>query len=144
MLSPQKGRSRLRRVGCIVHHRFVAVHFLLARKFSSLTLPSPGATWGPPYCEVAVSRYTLPTICRRHACWQPTAYDLILRDVRKHPPGETLEFYERTRDASPRERFAFLVGPPVYLSRTSLGEVSAHDASQGQWGATVRPFTDAP
>jgi PleD family two-component response regulator len=75
--------------------------------------------------------------------WQRDVYDLILIDVRKHLPGEALEFYEQIRGASSRERFAFLVGPPVYLSRTWPDEVSVHDASQGQWGATVRRFMEA-
>ncbi len=39
--------------------------------------------------------------------------------------------------------FAFLVGPPVYLSRTWPGEVIEVDASLGQWGATVRRFLAA-
>jgi CheY-like chemotaxis protein len=73
--------------------------------------------------------------------WQPNVYDLILLDVRKHLPGEALEFYDQIRDASPEERFAFLVGPPVYLSRTWPGEARAHDTSQGK--PTVRPFMDA-
>ena len=72
--------------------------------------------------------------------WQPNVYDLILLDVRRHLPGEALEFYEQTRTASPKERFAFLVGPPVYLSRAWPGEVTEVDASQGQWGATVGRF----
>jgi hypothetical protein len=47
------------------------------------------------------------------------------------------------RTASPKEHFAFLVGPPVYLSRKWPGEVSEVDASQGQWGATVGRFLTA-
>jgi len=75
--------------------------------------------------------------------WQPDVYDLILLDVRRHMPGEALEFYEQIRNASPNEHFAFLVGPPVYLSRTWPGEVVEVNASQGQWGATVRRFLTA-
>jgi hypothetical protein len=75
--------------------------------------------------------------------WQPNAYDLILLDVRRHLPGEALEFYEQIGTASPKEHFAFLVGPPVYLSRTWPGEVTEVDASQGQWGATVGRFLTA-
>ena len=62
--------------------------------------------------------------------WQPNVYDLILLDVRRHLPGEALEFYEQIRTASPKEHFAFLVGPPVYLSRTWPGEVTEIDTSQ--------------
>jgi len=76
--------------------------------------------------------------------WQPNVYDLILLDVRRHLSGEALEFYEQiTTASSNKERFAFLVGPPVYLSRTWPGEVTMVDASQGQWGATVRRFLTA-
>jgi len=75
--------------------------------------------------------------------WQPNVYDLILLDVRRHLPGEALEFYEQIRTASPKERFAFFVGPPVYFSRTWPGEVTEVDASQGQWGTTVGRFLTA-
>jgi len=75
--------------------------------------------------------------------WRPNVYDLILLDVRRHLPGEALEFYEQIKTASPKEHFAFLVGPPVYLSRTWPGEVIEVDASLGQWGATVRRFLAA-
>jgi CheY-like chemotaxis protein len=33
--------------------------------------------------------------------WQPNVYDLILLDVRRHLPGEALEFYEQITTASP-------------------------------------------
>jgi CheY-like chemotaxis protein len=75
--------------------------------------------------------------------WQPDVYDLILLDVRRHLPGEALEFYEQIRDASPNEHFAFFVGPPVYLSRTWPSEVTEIDAPQGQWRATVGRFLTA-
>jgi hypothetical protein len=64
-------------------------------------------------------------------------------DVRRYPQGETLEFYEEIKQASPRERVVFLVGPPTYLSLTWPGEVIAEDASSGQWGETVRRFLAA-
>ena len=75
--------------------------------------------------------------------WQPNVYDLILLDVRRHLPGEALEFYEQITTASPKEHFAFLVGPPVYLSRTWPDEVTEVDASRGQWGPTVGRFLTA-
>jgi CheY-like chemotaxis protein len=73
--------------------------------------------------------------------WQPNVYDLILLDVRRHLPGEALEFYEQIRNASPKEHFAFLVGPPVYLSRTWPSEGTEIVASQGP--TTVRRFLTA-
>jgi len=75
--------------------------------------------------------------------WQPNIYDLILLDVRRHLPGEALEFYEQITTSSPKEHFAFLVGPPAYLTRRWPGEVTEIDASQGQWGATVRRLLTA-
>jgi hypothetical protein len=75
--------------------------------------------------------------------WHPNVYDLILLDVRRHLPGEAHEFYEQITTASPKEHFAFLVGPPVYLSRTWPGEVTEIDASRAQWGATVGRFLTA-
>lgn len=53
---------------------------------------------------------------RAHVLWRLQRYDLILLDVRQQFPGEALQFYEQIRDASPPQRFAFLVGPPVYVS----------------------------
>ena len=75
--------------------------------------------------------------------WRPNVYDLILLDVRRHLPGEALEFYEQIRTTSPNEHFAFLVGPPVFLSRKWPGEVTEVHASQGQWGATINRFLTA-
>jgi hypothetical protein len=75
--------------------------------------------------------------------WQPNIYDLVMLDVRRYSPGETLEFYEQIKQASPRERVVFLVGPPTYLSLTWPGEVIAEDASSGQRGATVKRFLAA-
>ena len=53
--------------------------------------------------------------------WQPNVYDLVMLDVRRYSPEEALEFYEQIRDASPRQQFAFLIGPPkvpvAYLAR---------------------------
>ena len=34
--------------------------------------------------------------------WQPNIYDLVMLDVRRYSPGETLEFYEQIKHASPR------------------------------------------
>jgi hypothetical protein len=75
--------------------------------------------------------------------WQPHVYDLVMLDVRRYSPGETLEFYEQIRDGSPGQRFAFLIGPPTYVSRRWPGEITADVASRGQWGETVRRFMAA-
>ena len=70
--------------------------------------------------------------------WQPNVYDRILLDVRRHLPGEALEFYEQIKDANPRERFAFLVGPPVYLSLTWPEELLTLEKEPPQWVEAVR------
>jgi len=82
-------------------------------------------------------------LCGARFLWQPNVYDLILLDVRRHLSGEALEFYEQITTASPKEHFAFLVGPPVYLSRTWPDEVTEVDASRGQWGPIVGRFLTA-
>jgi hypothetical protein len=82
-------------------------------------------------------------ISAARSLWQPNIYDLVMLDVRRYPQGETLEFYEEIKQASPRERVVFLVGPPTYLSLTWPGEVIAEDASSGQWGETVKRFLAA-
>jgi hypothetical protein len=70
--------------------------------------------------------------------WQPNVYDLVMLDVRRYSPGETLEFYGQVRDAGPRQRFAFLMGSPRYVSVTWPSEVTVDSALRGQWGETVR------
>jgi CheY-like chemotaxis protein len=70
--------------------------------------------------------------------WQRSVYDMILVDVRRHLPGEALEFYEQIKDANPRERFAFLVGPPVYISLTWPEELMTWEKEPEQWAKAVR------
>ena len=65
-------------------------------------------------------------------------YDWIFLDVRRHFPGEALQFYEQIKDASPGQRFVFLVGPPVYLSRTWPEEVTTAEKEPQQWEASER------
>jgi hypothetical protein len=80
---------------------------------------------------------------RARVLWTPHRYDFVLLDVRRQFPGETIQFYEQIRDASPRQRFAFLVGPPVYVSRRWPLEPTFEDDSRGQWGETVTRFLAA-
>jgi response regulator RpfG family c-di-GMP phosphodiesterase len=75
--------------------------------------------------------------------WRPNVYGLVMLDVRKYSPAETLEFYEQVRDASAGQRFMFLLGPPRYVSRTWPGEITADGSTRGQWGETVRRFMAA-
>jgi hypothetical protein len=75
--------------------------------------------------------------------WQPHVYDLVMLDVRRYSPAEALEFYEQIRGADPRQQFAFLMGPPQYLSRTWPGEIAGDDTARGQWSETVKRFLAA-
>ena len=75
--------------------------------------------------------------------WQPRMYDFVLLDVRKYPARETLQWCEQIKDRDPRQRIAFLVGAPTYLSLTWPGEVVAEEGSSGQWEDTVRRFLAA-
>ncbi len=68
--------------------------------------------------------------------WQPRTYDFVLFDVRRYPAGEVLEWCEQIKDSDPRQRIAYLVGAPTYLSLTWPGEFIADDASSGQRGET--------
>ncbi len=75
--------------------------------------------------------------------WQPHVYDLVMLDVRRYSSAEALEFYEQIRGVDPRQQFAFLMGPPQYLSRTRPGEVAGDDTARGQWSETVKRFLTA-
>ena len=75
--------------------------------------------------------------------WQPNVYHLVMLDIRRYSPGEALEFYAQIRDASPGQRFAFLMGPPTYLSLTWPGEVTVDSVLRGQWAETVRQLMAA-
>src|SRR6266852_9478465 len=82
-------------------------------------------------------------ISRARFLWQPNVYHLVMLDVRRCSRAEALEFYEQLRAADPRQRISFLVGPPVYLSRTWPDEVTVDDVSRGQWAETVNRFLAA-
>jgi response regulator RpfG family c-di-GMP phosphodiesterase len=75
--------------------------------------------------------------------WQPQVYELVMFDIRRYSREEALEFYEQIRAADPRQRIAFLTGPPKYVSRTWPGEIAEGDTSRGQCGETVKRFLAA-
>jgi CheY-like chemotaxis protein len=75
--------------------------------------------------------------------WEPNFYDLVLLDVRRYLAGEALEFYERIKEASPQERFAFLVGPPAYLSLSWPAEANLLAASSPLETETAKRFVAA-
>ena len=98
---------------------------------------------GRTFCAVTVSRLMPPSLQRARILWKPHRYDLVLLDVRQQFPGEAVQFYEQIRDASPGQHFAFLVGPPLYVSRRWPLELAFEDNSRGQWGETVTRFLAA-
>ena len=75
--------------------------------------------------------------------WQPNLYRFILLDVRRHLPGEALEFYEQIRTAGFKEHFVFLVGPPAYLSLTWPDDVTAVEKKPQRWAETIKRFLAA-
>jgi len=75
--------------------------------------------------------------------WQPSLYRFILLDVRRHLPGEALEFYQQIKTASAKEHFIFLVGPPAYLSLTWADDVTAEQKETQQWAETINRFLTA-
>jgi len=77
-------------------------------------------------------------LSRARFLWRPKLYDLILLDVRGHLPGDALEFYLEIKHERPPARVVFLVGPPVYLSRTWPTEVMATEREPQQWAETVK------
>src|ERR1700694_4535834 len=79
-------------------------------------------------------------ISRAQFLWQPNVYDLVMLDVRRYSSEQMLGFYEQIKDASPRQHFVFLTGPPKYVSRTWPGEGAGDDASRGQWAEMVKRF----
>lgn len=87
--------------------------------------------------------YEAEEISAARFLWQPNVYDLVMLDVRRYSPEEALKFYGEIKDASPQQQFAFLMGPPRYLSRTWPGEVAGDDVSRGQWAETVKHFLAA-
>ena len=75
--------------------------------------------------------------------WQPSLYRFILLDVRRHFPGEALEFYQQIKTASAKEHFIFLVGPPAFLSLTWADDVTAEQKEPQQWAETINRFLAA-
>jgi response regulator RpfG family c-di-GMP phosphodiesterase len=72
--------------------------------------------------------------------WQPNIYGLVMLDFRRYSSYEMLDFYDEVKARSPRRCFVFMLGPPLYLSRTWPGEVTVDSVLREQWGETVRRF----
>ena len=75
--------------------------------------------------------------------WQPGRYNLVLLDARRYRSEELFEYWQQLRETAPRERIAFLLGPPFYLSLTWPYEIVAVIPEKPQWGETVKRFLAA-
>jgi len=51
------------------------------------------------------------------ALWRTSVYHLVLVAPRENP-GEALEFWQEIKREKPRQRVAFLIGSPAYVSLT--------------------------
>lgn len=75
--------------------------------------------------------------------WRPGVYALMLIDVRRHLPGEVLDVCRHIRDFYPKQRIAFIVGPPRYLSTTWPEEVFEPSQRPAQWEETIHALAAA-
>lgn len=75
--------------------------------------------------------------------FQPGVYDLVLLDVRRYLPGEALDFYRYVKDCAPRQRIAFLLGAPRYLSLTLPDEFLVMEDEPRQWDEMVKKLSAA-
>ncbi len=77
------------------------------------------------------------------AFWWPNAYRLILVDVRRHLPGEIVDFCEKIRREYPQQRIAYLVGPPKYLVSTWPQKIAVKPEEPRQWAEAVEQLSKA-
>ena len=75
--------------------------------------------------------------------WRTKLYDLILLDARGYLPGEVRDFYLEIKDASPRKRVVFLVGPPSYLSLAWPTKLMAAEREPQQLAETIKRLFNA-
>ena len=61
---------------------------------------------------------------------QSRTFDWVLLDTHSELPGRVIDFCERVAHAAPRQRIAFLVGPPAYVSLKWPGEAIAEDKTE--------------
>jgi len=74
--------------------------------------------------------------------WKPATYDVVLIDVRKHLPGEVIDFCEQIKSRWPRQRIAYLTGPPAYVTLHWPDEIP-ETHTPDQWEETVHWFLTA-
>ncbi len=76
--------------------------------------------------------------------WRPDFYGLVLVDFRE-APLVAQRFCSEIRSASPKQKVAYFVGKPLYLSSSpSDGAENVEQRDYGEWGNRVRIlFADA-
>ena len=89
-----------------------------------------------------VTVHTTEDLYSARFVWKTNKYDLILLDARRFRIEDTLEFYAQVKDASPRQRFAFLVGPPAYIS-SSWPKESVSEFQPQQWAEMMKHIVAA-
>jgi len=93
--------------------------------------------------EHGIEVHAAETLDEARFLWRPDLYRLVLLDVRRYLPGEALDFYRLLKDISPRQRIAFMLGAPRYLSVTWPEEVIDIDQVHPQWNEMVRHLAAA-
>ena len=74
--------------------------------------------------------------------WKVDLYDLVLINIENHR-GSRDKFCDDLRAAAPRQRFAFLVGKPEYLSGSPGPDLPCHEDPQDAPRADVRAALSA-
>ena len=93
--------------------------------------------------EHGIEVHTAENLEEARFVWRPNFYQLVLLDVRRYMPGEALDFWRLLHDISPKERIAFLLGAPRYLSLTWPEEIIDVNREQPQWNEMVRRLAAA-
>jgi CheY-like chemotaxis protein len=70
--------------------------------------------------------------------WQRHTYDWVFLDVHSRLPGEVMDFCEQLRRMAPRQRIAFFVGPPTYVSTKWPSEEITEDKRKEGRAAELR------
>ncbi|MGH9644906.1 MAG: hypothetical protein ACRD3Q_21090 [Terriglobales bacterium] len=76
--------------------------------------------------KVGIEVDTAADIAEAHCWWKADLYDLVLINV-ENSRGNRDKFCANIRAAVPRQRFAFLVGKPEYLSDSPLSDGAVLD-----------------
>ncbi len=93
--------------------------------------------------EYGVQVDVASSIAEAQGLWRPKAYLWVLVDVRKHLPGEVVDFCEEIRKEWSEQKIAYLVGPPEYIAFTWPEEGAVKPEESRQWDETVAALSKA-